>query len=80
MSQLLIEIDTPEDEALLLQLLPKLNSRVIKRSMPVPKSDESPIAILKRIAERGGASSFGDPSEWQREVRSWDRVLDGREE
>jgi hypothetical protein len=80
MSQILIEIDTPEDEAILLSLLPKLNCRVIKRMMPAPKSNESPVAILKRIAERGGALSFGDPSEWQREIRSWDRVLDGREE
>ena len=80
MSQLVIEIDNADDEALLLRLLPKLNGRVIKRSMPVSKSNESPVAILERIAERGGATSYGDPSEWQREIRSWDRVLEGREE
>lgn len=80
MSQLLIEIDNPEDEALLLRLLPKLNGRVVGRSIPAPKTNESPIAILERIAARGGASSYGDPSAWQREIRSWDRILDGREE
>ena len=81
MSQLLIEVDTPEDEALLLRLLPKLSARVVNRSIPKPKSNESVIDIMNRIAERGGVGeSFGDPSEWQREIRSWDRVLDGREE
>lgn len=81
MSQLVIEVDTPEDEALLLQLLPKLNSRVVGRPIPKPKSDESLKDVLERIIQSGGAGeSFGDPSEWQREIRSWDRVLDGREE
>ena len=79
MSRLLIEIDTPEDEALLLRLLPKLGSRVVNRVMPKIKSNESPTASLKRIAERGGTSSFGDASEWQRETRK-DRILSGREE
>lgn len=80
MSQWIIEIGTPEDEAILAQLLPKLNSRIIKQVNPESASDKSPVSILKRIAERGGASSFGDPSEWQRETRSSDRILDGREE
>lgn len=80
MSQLVIEVDTPEDEALLLQLLPKLNSRVVGRPIPKPKSNESLKDVLERIIQSGGAGeSFGDPSEWQREIRSWDRVLDGRE-
>lgn len=81
MSQLIIEVDTPEDEALLLRLLPKLSARVVSRSIPKPESNESVIDIMNRIAERGGVGeSFGDASEWQREIRSWDRVLDGREE
>ena len=81
MSQLLIEVDTPEDEALLLRLLPKLSARVINRAMPKPESNESLKDVLEHIIQSGGAGeSFGDPSEWQREIRSWDRVLDGREE
>lgn len=81
MSQLVIEVDTPEDEALLLQLLPKLSARVVSRPIPEPKSNESLKDVLERIIQSGGAGeSFGDPSEWQREIRSWDRVLDGREE
>lgn len=81
MSQLIIEVDTPEDEALLLRLLPKLSARVVSRSIPKPKSDVSLKDVLERIIQSGGAGeSFGDPSEWQREIRSWDRVLDGREE
>lgn len=79
MSQLVIEVDTPEDEALLLQLLPKLNSRVVSRSIPKPKSNDSPVESLKRIAARGGALSFGDGSEWQRQTRE-DRPLANREE
>lgn len=34
-------------------------------------------AALERIAESGGAQSFGDPVAWQREIRE-DRDLDGR--
>jgi hypothetical protein len=82
MSQLLIEIDSPEDEALLLQLLPRLNARVVMESnVPSAKPNSKLVNIAREIAERGEiGKSFGDPSEWQREIRSWDRVLDGRKE
>ncbi|GAB3893529.1 hypothetical protein [Spirosoma agri] len=80
MSQLLIEIDTPEDEALLMQLLPKLNARLIDKRNEESRN-QTFADIARQIASRGGVvDSFGDPLEWQREVRSWDRVLDGREE
>lgn len=80
MSQLVIEIDTPEDEALLLQLLPKLNGRVVNRGNSQQQKDAL-VQLATEIAAKGGVGdSFGDPSEWQREIRSWDRVLDGREE
>ena len=79
MEQILIEVGTPEDKKILLSLLPKLNSRVVGRSIPQPKSNESPIESLKRIAARGGATSFGDASEWQRQTRE-DRPLASREE
>lgn len=83
MSQLLIEVHDPEDEALLVKFVSKLNATLIQQStsaIPKPKSSESPITIMQRIADRGGIKEFGDASEWQREIRSWDRVLDGREE
>lgn len=80
MSQLLIEVDTPEDEALLMQLLPKLNARLVEKQ----EEDTQTLTFVemaRKIAARGGiGESFGDASEWQRETRSWDRVLDGREE
>lgn len=80
MSQLVIEVDTPEDEALLMQLLPRLNARVVGKQDETMQKP-SFIEITRKIADRGGVGeSFGDPSEWQREIRSWDRVLDGREE
>lgn len=79
MSQLVIEIDNPEDEVLLMQLLPKLSARVVSRPIPEPKTSGSPIESLKRIAERGGVTSFGDASEWQRQTRE-DRPLADREE
>ena len=79
MSQLLIEMDSDEDEALLIQLLPRLNGRLVERKENARKQQLKD--ILERIIQSGGAGeSFGDPSEWQREIRSWDRVLDGREE
>jgi len=79
MSQLVIEIDTPEDEALLMQLLPRLNGRLVEKKSTPPKLTLT--EVVEKIIQSGGeGESFGDPSEWQREIRSWDRVLDGREE
>jgi hypothetical protein len=79
MEVLTIEVATAEDKELLLALLPKLNSRVIESN---PNSRKQAfIELLNRIHKSGGAGqSFGDASEWQREIRSWDRVLVGREE
>lgn len=79
MSQLVIEVDTPEDEALLMQLLPKLSGRLIEKKPTPPKPTLA--EVLEKVIQSGGAGeSYGDPAEWQREIRSWDRVLDGREE
>lgn len=80
MSQLVIEIDSPEDEALLVQLVDRLQGRVVSKTESLPPNKDLAIEALQRIADRGGLTSFGDPSEWQREIRSWDRVLHGREE
>ena len=81
MSQLLIQIDTPEDEALLLQILPKFNSRVVRQThVPNETTRQSGFAdVLKRLTDSGVANKFGDPSEWQREVRE-DKPLFGRSE
>ncbi|QHV94992.1 hypothetical protein [Spirosoma endbachense] len=79
MSQLIIEVDSPEDEALLLELLPRSNARLIEKKTDSPKHHLKD--VLETIIQSGGVGkSFGDPSEWQREIRHWDRVLDGREE
>jgi len=79
MSQLVIEMDSDEGEALLLQLLPRLSGRLVERKQVTPRERLS--AVLERIIQAGGGGkSFGDPSEWQREIRSEERVLDGREE
>lgn len=79
MSQLLIEIDSAENEAILLSLLPKLEARLLEKKPSVGQRTFA--EVLEQIVRSGGAGeSFGDPSEWQREIRSWDRVLDGREE
>ncbi len=80
MEQILIEVGTPADKEVLLALLPKLNSRVVDPE-ETEKKRVAFIKLLDEIAAKGGVGeSFGDPSEWQREIRSWDRVLDGREE
>ena len=79
MSQLIIEIDSDEGEALLLQLLPRLSGRLVERRPGTPRKRLS--EVLERIIQAGGGGeSFGDPSEWQREIRSEERTLDGREE
>ncbi len=80
MSQLLIEVNSPESEAILLALLPKLDAQLIEKKESLG-SKKSLAQVLEEIVQAGGVGeSFGDPSEWQREVRSWDRVLHGREE
>jgi hypothetical protein len=81
MSQLTIEIDTPEDEALLLQILPKFNSRVVGQ-MNTPGdiiTQTDFVDVLKRLTESGVADKFRDPLDWQREVRE-DKPLFGRSE
>ena len=79
MSDLVIRIDSEENVAILISLLPKLGGELIeKRATPVKPTLAQ---VLEEIVQSGGAGeSFGDPSEWQREIRNWDRVLDGREE
>ncbi|RRB07418.1 hypothetical protein [Larkinella rosea] len=75
MSQLLIEIDSPEDEAILLSLLPKLNGRVLEKKGSTRRSLKD---ALDDLAKTDIAEKYGDPSEWQREIRE-DRPLPGRE-
>jgi hypothetical protein len=75
MSQLLIEIDSPEDEAILLSLLPKLNGRVLEKKEHVRLSLRD---VLEDLSKSGIAEKYGDPSEWQRQIRA-DRPLPGRE-
>ncbi|WP_128546890.1 hypothetical protein [Larkinella soli] len=76
MSQLLIEINSPEDEAILLSLLPKLNGRVLEKRETAKRSLSE---VLNELSISGIAEKYGDPSEWQRETRK-DRPLPGREE
>lgn len=82
MSQFTIEIDTPESEARLLAFVSQLGGRVVeKRNIAANPANQAFIDKAYQIAANAGVGeSFGDPSEWQREIRSWDRVLDGREE
>ncbi|KAB7730855.1 hypothetical protein F5984_11970 [Rudanella paleaurantiibacter] len=82
MSQLLIEIDTPEDEAILRSLLPKLNGRVVATN---PLLDESrPIEqtnlkeAIRVLRNANTALKFGEAAEWQRNERDGDRTLYGR--
>lgn len=81
MEQITVEVGTAADKELLLALLPKLNARVVQSAESQPATNAAFVDVAEAIAARGGVGeSFGDPSEWQREIRSWDRVLDGREE
>ncbi len=80
MSQLVIEIDTPEDEALLMQLLPRLNGRLIEKrntTQSQSKRDLLKDAFVK-LTQSGVAQKYGDPSEWQRETRQ-DKPLASRD-
>jgi hypothetical protein len=78
MSQLLIEIDSPEDEILIRQLLNRLNVRLVDKNSLDERKKRFREALDNLVAS-GAAETFGDPSEWQRETRM-DRELDGRNE
>ncbi len=81
MSQWIIEIDTPEDEALLRQVLPKFNSRFVgKRDTAENTSKRDSLKeVFTRLTQSGVAEKYGDPSEWQRDIRQ-DKPLAGRDE
>ncbi|GAB3955950.1 hypothetical protein GCM10028805_44360 [Spirosoma harenae] len=79
MERVLIEFDTPQDKESLHAVLSRFNARVVDNEQAAKQKEF--IEIMYEIAAKGGAGeSFGDPSEWQREIRSWDRVLPRREE
>jgi hypothetical protein len=71
MERLTIEIATSEDKELLLALLPKLNARVVNQAKP----DDPKLSFIEiaeqNCSQRRGITSISDPSEWQREIRSW---------
>ena len=83
-----VELETAEDEARLIELLPSIHGRVVaKDEQQKPSVDEDLEArrqrlrnAMNKMVENRTGEKFGDASEWQREVRSWDRVLDGRQE
>ena len=83
-----IALETAEDEARLLELLPTVHGRVIakdkQQNLPVDDDLEERRQRLRnamnKLAENKTGEKFGDASEWQRAVRGWDRVLEGREE
>ncbi len=78
MSQWIIEIDTPEDEALLMQVLPKFNSRFVEKRDTVRSKKDSLKEVFEKLTQSGVAEKYGDPSDWQREVRQ-DKPLAGRD-
>ncbi|AKD55758.1 hypothetical protein [Spirosoma radiotolerans] len=79
MSQLLIEMDSEEDEALLMQLLPRLSGRLVEKrnTAQTQFKRDSLKGVFAKLTQSGVAQKYGDPSDWQREIRSWDRLLDG---
>ena len=85
MSRLVLEGDEKQI-ALLMQLAENMSDIDILEHAPNSNQSneedkESPLYWLDRIRERGGLGyAIPDPSAWQREIRSWDRVLHGRED
>lgn len=81
MSQLVIEVDTPEDEALLMQLLPRLNGRSVEKrnTAQTQAKRDSLKEVFAKLRQSGVAQKYGDPSDWQRETRQ-DKPLTDRDE
>ena len=80
MIQWIIEIDTPEDEALLMQVLPKFNSRFVEKrnTTEIRSKQDSLKEAFAKLTQSGVAEKYGDPSDWQREIRQ-DKPLAGRD-
>jgi hypothetical protein len=82
MNNIKIQVSIAETP-LLLELLKKFDVKVVEIT-PDNKSDveeeHDAVYWLERIAQRGDITkAIPDPSAWQREIRSWDKVLHRRE-
>jgi len=67
------------------ELLPDRDVEVVVTILDHPDSEAASrtrgaamAAALKRLAAAGGPKSFGDPAEWEREMRE-ERAIPGRE-
>lgn len=75
MAELIITVENPEDEALLLSLAKRLNAKVQQKTMLPPQPDaEAMIRALNKITASGTFDYITDPVAWQRNVRQ-DRSL-----
>ena len=65
MSQLLIEIDNPADEALIVQLVDRLKGRVLsKTDMLTPEERKQRLKnAMDKLVASNAAACFGDASE-----------------
>lgn len=69
--KLRLDIDLPPD-------VPLGTADVTVSILPKQRPNKArAMAALRRLAEAGGPVSYGDPLEWQREIRK-DRPLQGR--
>lgn len=81
-----IALETAEDEARLIEFLPTVHGQIVSKSendQPFYDTEARRDRLrnaMNKMTEHKTGEKFGDASAWQREVRSWDRVLDGRDE
>ena len=75
MTELIITVENPDDEALLLSLAKRLNAKVKQKAALPPRPDaEAMIRALDKITASGTFNYITDPVAWQRSVRQ-DRPL-----
>lgn len=84
MSRLILEGDDKQI-ALLLKLAENMTDVDIVEHIPeasalIDDDKKSPLYWLDQIRNRGGVSyAIPNPSEWQRDIRSEDKMLNGRD-
>ena len=75
MSLLTLEMKNEADLDLFISFAKRLNVNILDIKKTDKNEKQSPVLWLEKIAKKGGIKSISDPSEWQRETRTDDILL-----
>ena len=78
MSLLTLELKNEADLDLFISFAKRLNVNILDIKKTDKNEKQNPVLWLEKIAKKGGIKSISDPSEWQRETRT-DNILLNRD-